>query len=142
MAEERDYEVGKGKPPKAHQFKPGQSGNPAGARRHRGRKHGHTLRELAIASANEMVTITVNSRKTKVTKKEAIALAVMNDALTGTPAHRLRALRELREIGAFDPAPQRQLSRMEEVNKFLEKLRQEYERSQEAEQALQFNSGA
>lgn len=26
----KDYKVGKGKPPKEHQFKPGQSGNPAG----------------------------------------------------------------------------------------------------------------
>lgn len=28
--DERDYDVGYGKPPKEHQFKPGQSGNPTG----------------------------------------------------------------------------------------------------------------
>jgi len=28
--EKKEYEVGNKKPPKAHQFKPGQSGNPAG----------------------------------------------------------------------------------------------------------------
>ena len=30
-AEQRDYEVGNKKPPKEHQFKPGESGNPKGA---------------------------------------------------------------------------------------------------------------
>ena len=30
---DQDYRVGPGRPPKEHQFKPGQSGNPAGARR-------------------------------------------------------------------------------------------------------------
>jgi hypothetical protein len=58
MDNEREYEVGKGKPPRASQFKPGQSGNPAGARRHKRRKSGFTLRELAIACANEIMTIT------------------------------------------------------------------------------------
>ncbi len=33
-----EYEVGRGKPPKEHQFKPGQSGNPAGAPPKRKRK--------------------------------------------------------------------------------------------------------
>ncbi len=33
-----DYEVGRGKPPKEHQFKPGQSGSPAGAPPKRKRK--------------------------------------------------------------------------------------------------------
>lgn len=133
MSEEREYEVGKGKPPKANQFKPGQSGNPAGARRHKRRKAGYTLRELAIACANEMVTITLNGRKTKVTKKEAIALAVMNDALTEDAAHRLRALRELREIGAFDPAPHAPPSQTDAVIKFVERLAKEAEREREWE---------
>jgi hypothetical protein len=32
---QRDYEVGNKKPPKEHQFKPGQSGNPKGQPKHR-----------------------------------------------------------------------------------------------------------
>jgi hypothetical protein len=36
----RDYEVGCGKPPKEHQFKPGQSGNPRG--RPKSKKSGST----------------------------------------------------------------------------------------------------
>lgn len=131
MTDGRNYEVGKGKPPKASQFKPGKSGNPAGARRHKYRKNGHSLRELAIACANETMVITINGRKTKVTKKEALTLAVINDALTGTPAHRLRAMRELREIGAFEPAPRNAPSRAQEINKFIEKLAEEARRSQE-----------
>lgn len=131
MTEERDYKVGKGKPPKASQFKPGQSGNPAGARSHKRRKGGYTLRELAMACANETMTITINGLKTKVTKKEALALAVFNDALTEDAAHRLRALRELREIGAFDPLPHDPQSRADALHKFIETLAKEAEREQE-----------
>src|SRR5262245_49282602 len=32
-ASEQEYKVGPGRPPKEHQFKPGQSGNPKGAKR-------------------------------------------------------------------------------------------------------------
>ncbi|MCT2557502.1 DUF5681 domain-containing protein [Tsuneonella sp. YG55] len=131
MNSERDYEVGKGKPPKASQFKPGQSGNPAGARRHKRRKSGFTLRELAIACANEIMTITINGQKYKVTKKEALFISVFNDALAGDPAHRLRALRELREIGAFDPAPHQPLSRTAAIHKLVERLAKEAERELE-----------
>jgi hypothetical protein len=35
-------------------------------------------------------------------KKQAIVVGVVNDGLTGTPAQRLKALKALREIGAFD----------------------------------------
>lgn len=131
MDNEREYEVGKGKPPKASQFKPGQSGNPAGARRHKRRKSGFTLRELAIACANEIMTITINGQKYKVTKKEALFISVFNDALAGDPAHRLRALRELREIGAFDPAPHQPLSRTAAIHKLVERLAKEAERELE-----------
>ncbi|WP_409035531.1 DUF5681 domain-containing protein [Novosphingobium sp.] len=50
MTEERDCEVDKGKPPEATQFKPGQSGNPAGARRHKRRKGGYILGTVRAAS--------------------------------------------------------------------------------------------
>jgi len=133
MSEERDYEVGKGKPPKAYQFKPGQSGNPAGARRHRPRKQNYTLRELAIAVANEPVTVTLNGRKVKVTKKEAIFIGVINDALTQDAAHRLRALRELGKLGAFNPAPHAPLSQSDAIHKFVERLAKEAEREREWE---------
>ena len=132
MSNDRDYEVGKGKPPKEHQFQPGRSGNPQGARRHRRNKRFSTLRDLAIECVNEAVNVTLNGRQIKVTKKEAITLAIINDALTGTPAHRLRALRELREIGAFDPAPQPRTN-AQEINKFLEKLAEEHKRSLECD---------
>ena len=32
-ASDADYKVGPGRPPRAYQFKPGQSGNPKGAKR-------------------------------------------------------------------------------------------------------------
>jgi hypothetical protein len=56
---------------------------------------------------------------------------VFNDALAGDPAHRLRALRELREIGAFDPAPHQPLSRTAAIHKLVERLAKEAERELE-----------
>ena len=69
----RDYEVGYGKPPHHTQFKTGQSGNP------RGRPCGSkNLKTLVNEVLNELVTITENSRRRKITKREAIVREVVN----------------------------------------------------------------
>jgi hypothetical protein len=46
---EEDYEVGRGKPPKAARFKPGQSGNP------KGRPRGTSLKDIVQRIANQTV---------------------------------------------------------------------------------------
>lgn len=119
---ERDYKVGKGKPPQATQFKPGKSGNPQGARRHKRRGERATMRELAMACASEPVIVTVHGRQVKIFKKEALMLAVINDALTCTPAHRLKALRLLADIGAFDVPTAAYANDAEARRRFLERL--------------------
>jgi hypothetical protein len=97
------YEVGKGKPPREHQFKKGQSGNPKG-RRHKKNARGATLEVLAFEAVNEMVPVVIRGREVRLPKKQAIVLGVVNDALTGTPAQRLKAMQALHEIGAFKAA--------------------------------------
>ena len=99
---DRSYAVGKGKPPLSTRFKAGVSGNPSGSKSKAVKDKRATLRDLAIQSANEMVTVTVRGRPHKLPKKEALVLAVINDALMGSAAHRLKSLRYLASIGTFD----------------------------------------
>ncbi len=98
----RDYDVGKGKPPKKYQFEKGQSGNPRGPR-HKKKAKDATLEVLASEAVNELVMVVIGGREKRLPKKQAIVVGVVNDALTGTPAQRLRALKALVDIGAFDP---------------------------------------
>src|SRR2546421_353797 len=72
------HEVGYGNPPQAHQFKPGQSGNPQG--RPKGAKNEATiLRELL----NRKIQIREGERMRKITILEAILLRFTEDALKG-----------------------------------------------------------
>jgi hypothetical protein len=64
--EKRDYDVGYKKPPKAHQFKPGKSGNPAG--RPKGSKN---LKTLVNQVADSRVTVNQNGRRRSISVREA-----------------------------------------------------------------------
>jgi uncharacterized protein DUF5681 len=72
------YEVGFGKPPRSRQFKPGQSGNPAG--RPRGAKNFATAIEQELKSR---VIITENGRRKRISKREVIAKHLVNKAAGG-----------------------------------------------------------
>jgi hypothetical protein len=72
------YEVGFGKPPQSTQFKPGQSGNPAG--RPRGAKNFATAIEQELDSR---VTVTENGRRRRISKREVIAKHLVNKAAGG-----------------------------------------------------------
>jgi hypothetical protein len=72
------YAVGYGKPPKAHQFKPGRSGNPKG--RPRGAKSEATLLKELLGKKME---IREGSRTRKVSTLEALLLRLRTDALKG-----------------------------------------------------------
>jgi len=71
--DERDYEVGYGKPPLHTRFVKGQSGNPRG--RTPGAKNMKTLLNKAL---NELVVVTENGGRRKVSKREAIATQLVN----------------------------------------------------------------
>jgi hypothetical protein len=79
MTDERhDDDVGYGKPPRKHQFKPGQSGNPKGRRR--GSKGLKTeLRE----ELNERVPITIDGKRVNISKKRLIIKALAAKAAKG-----------------------------------------------------------
>jgi hypothetical protein len=76
--EDSDDDVGYGKPPRRHQFKPGESGNPKG--RKKGVKNeGTILQELL----QHKVTITERGKARKITLQEAMLRKVAEDCLRG-----------------------------------------------------------
>jgi len=76
--DERDYEVGYGKPPRHTRFEPGWSGNPRG--RPPGAKNMKTLLSKAL---NELVVVTEPGGRRKVSKREAIVTQLVNRSAKG-----------------------------------------------------------
>ena len=66
-----DYKIGYGKPPRGRPFQKGQSGNPRGPRR-------KDLSSLLIAALNEPVYVTIDGKRRKITKREAIVTQMVN----------------------------------------------------------------
>lgn len=108
-----DYAVGRGKPPRSSQFKPGQSGNPGGRK-----KGSRNLRTILDAVMNTEVELTENGRKRKVPVIEAIILRQVQEALRG----HTRAAENLidryerhgdRDTGAAEELPEDDLALLE-----------------------------
>jgi hypothetical protein len=71
-------DVGYGRPPIEHRFKPGESGNPAGRPKGARRFTSDLLDELG-----EIVAVNNNDQKRAVTKQRAIASVLVSKALEG-----------------------------------------------------------
>lgn len=78
MADDEDYKVGYGKPPKATQFKKGQSGNPKG--RPKGSLNAATVMKKIAA---EMVTVPENGREIRMSKLELLLRKIFHRAAKG-----------------------------------------------------------
>ena len=76
--EDKDYEIGYAKPPKATQFSKGRSGNPKG--RPKGAKGVQASLKRELESK---VTAQAGNRTVRITKAEAMAKQLMNTALKG-----------------------------------------------------------
>src|SRR6266566_7418337 len=66
-----DYQVGPGRPPVHTRFKKGQSGNPGG-------RSTKSLPALLAAALNETVVVTIDGRRRKFTKREAIVTQIVD----------------------------------------------------------------
>ena len=114
---QRDYEVGYGKPPRAHQFPKGVSGNPRGPKK--GKRGLKTDLHKALSAPH---TIKVDGKLMKGTTQELAMYTLAKRAGTGD----VRAIRQLvdltlrifgaedrgRERGALSPQDQELLDRM------------------------------
>ena len=69
----RDYEIGHGKPPRGRPFQKGQSGNPRGPRC-------KDLSSLLSAALNEPVYATIDGKRRKNTKRQAIVTQMVNES--------------------------------------------------------------
>lgn len=76
--DDKDYEVGYGKPPKHTQFKPGQSGNPQGRP-----KDTRNVKHVLLQVATEEMAITENGETKVVSKQEALIRSLFARALNG-----------------------------------------------------------
>jgi hypothetical protein len=102
--QEREYQVGFGKPPRQNQFRKGASGNPKG--RPRGRRNLATVLEKAL---QERVVINENGSRKTITKLEAAVKQLVNRAASGD----LAAMRQLSALAgsgadqaAVPPSPE------------------------------------
>ena len=117
--QQRDYEVGYGKPPRHTRFKKGQSGNPRG--RPKGSKNLPTLLTEAL---NEAVVVAENGRRRKITMRQAIIKQLVKHSATAD----LRAMKILLDMvrdleGQAEPASPETAEFSEADEKVLEQLR-------------------
>jgi hypothetical protein len=94
MDEDREYDVGYGRPPKASQFKKGKSGNPRGRPR-RDLSMGALFRKV---SQQKVRTNTQNGQK-MMTKMEASLIQLVNKSASGD----LKALKVLVDLSRQFP---------------------------------------
>lgn len=88
--------VGYRRPPKQHQFKPGQSGNPKGRP-----KGAPTLQGVMAREATKLIKVKQGDNVVNVPKLEALARRVFNKALEGD----LAAARMIFQLAAEPEAP-------------------------------------
>lgn len=118
----KNYEIGYAKPPKHTQYKPGQSGNSQG--RAKGCKNRRTLMNEEL---NKLVKIKEGTKVKSVTKKEAMLMKLMQDAMNGKPHAVKVVLREIDFLETHPPQSTEILTWDEEEKLLLKELLEESE---------------
>lgn len=98
-----NYKVGRGKPPKEHQWKKGQSGNPSGKKRKASKAaNAKPLKDYLVYELLEPVSLTIGGKTQKVPLVQAFAKSCLHDLLKGSPKEKILWLKQLKELGVLD----------------------------------------
>ena len=98
-----NYKVGRGKPPKEHQWKKGQSGNPSGKKRKASKAaNAKPLKDYLVYELLESVSLTIGGKTQKVPFVQALAKSCLHDLLKGSPKEKILWLKQLKELGVLD----------------------------------------
>lgn len=123
-----NYEVGYGKPPKAKQFKKGQSGNPKGRP-----KESASLASTLEKALSEKVEVRDGDRIRKMTKAEVMIQSLLARGIKGDQQAMSTLFRLMKDVGQIRPpetAPQQAKAVAFPIpmpSELLEALAEEYE---------------
>jgi hypothetical protein len=118
---DKPYKVGRGKPPKHTQYKPGQSGNRNGRR-----KGSRNFATLLRAELQQRVTVTTEGQRKRITKRELLAKQLVNKAVAGDPKVIPVLLNEIRLIEAIADTKQKRTPSNEDLtilNNVIKRIR-------------------
>ena len=127
-----DPEVGYCRPPKATQFKPGQSGNPKGrpkgAKTRRFASGGHTFHDALLAEMERIIVIQEGDQQVEITQLQAVLRRLMIMAMKGD----IDAIRMLLRYAEQIQREDRQLHErlLEQMLKYKVKAEEELQRRQ------------
>lgn len=88
----RNYKVGKGKPPKEHQFQPKTSGNPRG--RPKNSRNVHTVLDDIW---NAKITVHENGKTRRISFSEAFVMKLADKAINGSVNDQIKFLKAMKE---------------------------------------------
>jgi len=108
------YRVGYGRPPKAHQFKPGQSGNPKGRP-----KGSENLAKIFKRVFSEKVLVHEGSRVRRISAVEAALLRLREQALRGDCRAMAHLIKLLQSAQTAEADALRGACRIHELNEIL-----------------------
>src|SRR6266487_4709834 len=123
---DQEYRVGPGRPPKEYQFKPGQSGNPKGARR-KPKSIAPDLKALFERALNTEVTLRQGEQEKIITKAAAGIEQLVNQFAKGDRHARRDVLALAARLGVDLVASQAEVQQTQNIR---------YETMEEAKEAL------
>ena len=107
----KTFEVGYGKPPKEHQFRKGQSGNPKGRP-----KGSRSMQTIITDKLNERVAYTQNGQRKTATRREVFSERLINDAMIGKPNAVNKLLQLEADVSAEKESSGAQLPTVDEID--------------------------